>query len=217
MFESELPAGQHRSHDLYPVVPKITSLHHLTKLAPSSDRHCKTQPALLMFSRQKQPKKLRWAPGTVDNEMKSKAKPGIKTSPPARSSSNTSAKIGPSRHQNSDHNQRHRTSSSNPHRRRKISATRPSSTIPPWVPDAPRPKPPPAPRPTRLPTPDLPEIEGDFFFPAIEIKKKTVPNYSKMDAQCTLPSMTINWHTSLTKNSGSRKGLHEPGQEATLM
>ena len=44
-----------------------------------------------------------------------------------------------------------------------ISKPRQQRRIPPRVPDAPRQMSPSAPRPTRLPTPDLPDIVGNFF------------------------------------------------------
>lgn len=198
-----MPASQHHNHNAYPVVPRTPSPDRITKLARSADRHCKTPPALLMVSRQTQPKKLRWAPGIVDNETRAKAMPvvtgGSNPSSHTKSSPNTSVKRSPSRHQSLAPNQRHQTSPSNLHPRRDSSRSKSSYTIPPRVPDAPRPKPPPAPRPARLPTPDLPEIDGDFFFPATQVVKKIVPNYSKMDAQCTFPFKSESWQSLLTE------------------
>jgi len=187
---------QRDNHQNISDVPRTASPHHLTRLAPSADRYCKSRPALSMLSRPKKPQELRWAPGTIDNERKARALPVMAVasnkSPPTRSSPNTSAKISPSRHRSPNCNPDRQTRRSSPHRKREISRTRLSRAIPPQVPDAPRPKPPPAPRPARLPTPDLPEIDGDFFAPVMEIGKKIVPSYSKMDAQRTFPPRTQN-------------------------
>jgi len=78
-------------------------------------------------------------------------------------------------------------------KRDKASHVRNASHVPPRVPDAPswpNQRPPPAPRPSRLPTPDLMDVDGEMFCPCdlivsgkdfISVGKKPI---AKMDAQC---------------------------------
>jgi len=184
-----MPAGKKHNHDHYPVVPQTSSSYRLAELPISADRHCNMPSALLTLSKSTPAKKLRWAAGTIDNENR-KTKAHVITddanaSQPSKPSSDRSGKISKPRHQNPVPGQGHQTRPSNIFNRHESSRKRPPPALPPWVPDAPRLKPPSAPRPARLPTPDLPEIDGEMFYPAMVKINKMLPSYSKMDAQRT--------------------------------
>jgi len=89
--------------------------------------------------------------------------------------------------------------------------------VPPRAPDAPRIQgPPPAPRPRRLPTPDLPDIDGSWFYPPLPEAQKGVTQ-SKMDAQRKSPSPeSADNLAAADLDSGSGESPHaEPEKDMT--